>query len=400
MSARFVTGFPRAGKGVFSAALLWKALTNTRRCIVTTLAINLDKLQEACDAHYPDRHINVASRVKKLSKGETRRFWRHRACKVTRDIAADLDIRCEWLVVPGAEFEFKATKRGDEDNPLLESDDTGRLGLAREAAIPHDADGVLYIIDEVHLHFSVARWREMGDEAMWYLSQHGHWGDDLILITQRPAQCHSALVGLAEEFTQITNYGKRTFRGMAAGAWFKCLSWWGEPTRGQPADNVTAFKLPDIIKKDGWYSSKGGVGIETVAGGSPDAEHQRKGISPLIWAPVLVLLAVGVLIGVRHVPQLVMGKIMRAGMVPVQAALHPVVLPVATNVAVIEAQASLDALERRRVAAEPPYVVARSWGQTGKLAVVTLTNGVVVFGEHLTIGAVGVVMDGQLYHYR
>lgn len=264
MAIQFITGLPRQGKGIFAADLLWKALTRTKRCIITTLAIDLDKLQDACRAN--GFNIHVASRVLRLTEREAiQHFWRHRACRIIETVVEDVTVpqHWEWPIVPGMDPDAK--------------------GVPQMAQIGIEEPGVLYILDEVHIHFSTAAWRSYGVEAMWYVSQHAHWGDDLILITQRVGQVQPKLVELAEEFHQMTNYGKRTYHGMAAGKWFKRLSWYGEPRLGQVADNVSAFRLPKIVTEGGWYSSKGGIGIETLAGGSPDAASTKKGIPPWAW---------------------------------------------------------------------------------------------------------------------
>lgn len=317
MAIRACKGLPRQGKGVYSSGEMWKALTRSDICIITTLSIDLELLQAGCDKRCPKKRIHVPSRVKRITRQESQFFWRHRACRRTYTTDADgrkLLVSWEWPVVEGV-YE---TVPGKAEPVCIAAD------------LKADEERVFYILDEAHLTFSRRAYASFTKEATWYFSQHAHWGDEIIIITQVLDRVESTITDLVEETVEVTNYAKRGYLGLGVGKWFRVLKWWGVPSAGTVADHVSTMLLPDIIKEDGWYSSKGGIGIESKESGSPDADSDYKGIRWWVWSPVAVALLVALLVACIWGPRYVAKRLLGAGksLSSVPARVVPVASPV------------------------------------------------------------------------
>jgi len=264
----FVLGLPGAGKGLFLSKLLWRALKAQRQPVVTNLAVDLDKLQAFCDGE-GNLDVRVLDWVYKLTDEQTRRFWR---------------VRRRWVV----EGELRMAD-WVEHAPDLEA---GK-GVSC-SAIDAAAGGTIYLIDEAQLHFASRAWKDFGTEALWYFSQHRHFGDEVILATQNLKNLDSVLRDLGQEYHLLSNLGKQSIRGMGKGAYFKRLSFYQPPYRGGQCDNGPVYsRLPWEVAKGGWYSSAGGVGI--IGDGAADTKKAARGLSPRVWVPALVVLVVGVI---------------------------------------------------------------------------------------------------------
>ncbi len=48
-----------------------------------------------------------------------------------------------------------------------------------------ECGGSLFALDEIHEQFNARRWQDTGEDALFYLSQHRRFGDDIACFTQK-----------------------------------------------------------------------------------------------------------------------------------------------------------------------------------------------------------------------
>lgn len=131
-------------------------LRTTECAIVTNLAVKFDpwvlggKVQMGLDEYlrrvgYKGRPAR--ERVRILDDDQVKHFWR---CRAKTDMPpAELDPQKNLVSFP----------------------------------VPQD-DGVIYYIDELHDHFNSHEWLKVGKEALYYISKHRHFADDVWGISQ------------------------------------------------------------------------------------------------------------------------------------------------------------------------------------------------------------------------
>lgn len=237
-----------------------KELLEGTRPIYTNLPLVMDKLREYfIKRKYP---LRLLDRIHILEDSQVGRFWRYRPSevKVNSEVKANAG-ECTIL-------EFK------EDG------------------------GVFYLIDEAHLKFRVHDWKELGLEAPFYVSQHGHLDDDVVLITQHVDKLVKALKLDVQLYVEIEYMRRQHWLVFQKGYHFKAKYW----TAGIPdnqstkPNNVEAFFPDKALMK--CYDSKAGHGIERIS-----THHGREGFTGLppwvSWGVVVlaVYLAVKVLFG-------------------------------------------------------------------------------------------------------
>lgn len=103
-------------------------------------------------------------------------------------------------------------------------------GMVRPFAVPDDytkydwknekGQGPLFVVDEAHLSIG----RDAKKEILEYLSLHGHYGHDIIMVTQNPQKLHRDLKDMIEVchrcikksvFGDDTHYIKKTYHGVS-----------------------------------------------------------------------------------------------------------------------------------------------------------------------------------------
>jgi len=234
MSVHFIVGKPGGGKSLYAMRLLADELQHGTRPIVTNLSVKLDELNvryQGCDA---------VARVRTITEEQCRRFW---LC------------------------------RGGSDVPVVRSREhlDGKPDFSQSVA----TGGVLYVIDEVHLFYNAREWAKVGQEAIWYLSQHRKMGDDIICISQAVEQVDVQFRRLALDFTYVTNYKQRKLLGFQMPPLFHRATFAGMvkgPTDKPMLHGV--FRLdPEGLAS--CYDTAAGVGI---VGREADRKARRGGL--------------------------------------------------------------------------------------------------------------------------
>jgi len=129
-----------SGKSLFAMRLLVGELRATDRRIWTTLAVDVDRLNEYVQALYPDEDLRVVQRVFRLAdKKMLDYFWRFR----------------------------------NQESAL------GEFGSADW----EPGRGIAYFLDEVQVSYGARNWASRSGEVTEYITQHRKCGDDIICCT-------------------------------------------------------------------------------------------------------------------------------------------------------------------------------------------------------------------------
>lgn len=248
----FVSGNPGGGKSFYAVRQILFELQHTRRLVVTNLALNLVRLGEYLSKQEWWTGGHVLDRVRLLTDDETKEFFRY---------------------------------RGPSALPMV---DNVALGFAVPDFSAIEARGVLYVIDELHVHFGAREWFKTGQAVIWYQTQHRKLGDDVILISQHPDQVDKAFRRLAQDWTYLRNLGQEKTLGFVAKNWLRRTTYLRPKGLGdnQPAQETGLIRL-DVSGICQLYDTNAGVGII----GRVDAKSESKARGFPWWTAPLFAVA-------------------------------------------------------------------------------------------------------------
>jgi len=282
MSIVFVTALPGHGKGVFNMHETGRRLeTSNRRQLTTMTEILPDKLGEYIRKRNPNppftRNLNMDERLYFIPKQDTHQFYRYRG-NVT--------------LPPPPELK-KTMSDAEKDSICVEY--FKPLTLV-------GAQGVDYLLTEAHRHFRSEGWDSMSYIVMWYLTQHRHFDDNIVIETQLPGQVVVQMRRLADECIQLQNDYKRKIWGFKRPGRFIVKRFYRVPTTESAEPYETgSFRLDP----EGWagcYRTRGAVAEGT---GTPETDTNKK--APPFWMLVAAIVGViGLALGaIMLVPRMV-----------------------------------------------------------------------------------------------
>lgn len=223
-------------------------------------------VQEWCQK-YVDHPVDVAKRVRILSKKEMRRFW---------------------LYLPNG-------KKLDERE---EKDDDGKVSLVPDLAARQGDGGCYYVLDEIHLIFSSREWTSIGNKVEHYMSQLRKLNDDVMLISQHPEKVDKNFRRNSTEWLYVQNMSKkRLFLGVSFSGRFRYQIFSSQPQRGDRPDKsgMITLKERDVHR---CYDTMAGVGLT----GRQNPELSKfKGRSPIWWAVFVIALALIGFFGTKYI---------------------------------------------------------------------------------------------------
>lgn len=263
----FGVGKPRSGKSYWTtankkggASLERELMNPDGRYIVTNLPLVMHEL-EAFMARR-GRIIDAARRVTLLEHSQVRQFWRYRGGGYVRNVPSD----------PSEETELQ----------LLQNDEIFQLtGDAMHKR------GVLYILDEIHVYFPARGCtakppKGTGEWVFQYATQHGHFSDTILMITQSLSYVDKQFREMTQDYTFLENERLRQVRGFRKGAGFVARTFIFPPVLGTEDPDVIEEMPLDTEGYGKIYDTSGGAGIS--GGGAADKGAKVKGL-PLksIW---------------------------------------------------------------------------------------------------------------------
>lgn len=256
MSVHFVSGKPGGGKTLFAMRLLIDELRRgpvRGRHIVTNVAVNFEGLAVYCEKESIDLGgIHLKDRITILDEENLRQFY---------------------LFRPGWRGVVQTVRGGPQDGAEY-VDFSG----VRD-------NGVLYILDEIHIAFNSRAWQTTGRCVIYYLSQHRKLGDEVLLITQSVNNVDRQMRSIAQDFSYVRNLKKERsgFFGMP-GIFMRrtFLEPAGPTTRAIESKTFTL----DVAGIATCYDTAAGVGI--IGRSGADMAEKGKGL-PWWLYPVLVV---------------------------------------------------------------------------------------------------------------
>jgi hypothetical protein len=251
-----------SGKSFYQVHVIIKELRESRRNIVTNLALELETFNAYLEETYPDESLNLMERIRELTLEETRRFW---------EIRGPRTWKCE-------------TADNGQYHVIDHIDSTGEFGVA-------------YVIDEAgQCGFSAAGWAQRqqskrgadgeeviqsrGASCLWYLEQQRKFSDNVYASTNGRSAGGIAkpFRDKAHDFTQLRNGYLRQFGIFKAQGKFTAWHFAQEPGPNVEFYKKTEFKMDPKIAA--CYRTQDGIGVH---GSKADIGARAKGI-PVLWA--------------------------------------------------------------------------------------------------------------------
>lgn len=366
-------GVNGSGKSLWAMDQLVKELRRTNRQIVTTLAVDMGRLNEFLQKHYPKETIDVAGRILCIGKNEITKFWRYRGVdKAWGEYGPEPIVRGPF---------------GDESWSVIDG-------------------GVCYIIDEAQVGFNARNWQKVGTEFCDFQSQHRKLTSDVIAITPASGLLDKQFRLLAGECVLLTNLYQKSVsiwkapRKIVYQVFGNC-----PPLPGETHSHKGSIYI-DPEGLAGCYRTQDGVGI---VGGEADKGRESKGIP---WYYAFGLALVLALAG-----WWVAGKLMRFGVDAGSRALSTSAPVVAlTNMpgfaalgatlsshtgGVVGASVLVDKIKSATpLPSKEEIPIATGWCRVGGVCEITDEEGRGIRGTNLVVQGRYVFLDGVKFDYR
>lgn len=279
----FVTGKPGGGKSMYAMQCIVRELVTSNRDVVTNLPVRRDILNAFLQRRYPQIHVPLLGPENRLTLldegGEVRAIykrykkeWDQAKKSRASDEVLEAIYQAMEKEIGSLEVPVQTAKFWEYRNPRKKRFD--------------DAVGTLFVLDEVHLYFNARKWQETGEEAIRYLSQHRHFSDDVLLVTQHADNVDMQFRRLVEDWAVIKNgYTQKI-------GWFRALPrftrsvYTSQPTGGarQVPFERTTFSL-DAKGLASCYNTAAAAGVH--ANGA-DTGRKPRGLHPA-WFVVFLL---------------------------------------------------------------------------------------------------------------
>lgn len=275
-----IAGNPGGGKTYLAAERILNEIGTTDRTIITNLTLNLDRFQEYASERYPNKEIDIATRIRPITDEQAQRFFLYRPFG--------------YKIPQLTEEQEKKGQTFNLDDCELEDARFANHMEALAGAMPDKAKtsklgGVLYVIDEAHLYFPARGYRDFTRLAEFYLSQHRKFGDDIIAVTQFPDKLDKNFRSLAQDVTVCRNASMEKMQWIKGPNGFirmKYLAVAG--MRGQKPQETT-FQKFSFQTIGTLYETSAGVGIMERS----DADTKTTKAKGLHWSWLLFAIFFG-----------------------------------------------------------------------------------------------------------
>lgn len=344
---RALVGNIGAGKSMTAMELIAHALAETDRDVATNIVIKPEGLAAYIQKEFPGVWVDIASRVRVLTRAEGKEFWMHRG--------------------PGVDLALKA------------DGEPNYTGVTK---------GVFYVIDEAHIDFDSRCWAKSSKNLTFYNSQHRKLDDEVWFVTQFLELVDSRVRGFAEEYCYVENNANMRYLGVFKGLKYVTVSAYKSPRAKSGKSNGICVWSKRLRFNKGLlatYDTSAGVGMPGI--GRPE-QKKFKGIS-ILWAIPLVVLVV---VLVAQIPGAIGSIFSRK----VKKDLAPTAQPAAAvspNSAPGPA-ASLDADKK-----ELPYPTGVAFGN-GRVCIAMSDGTTVIEGQYDSASRNGVQLAGRFFAWK
>ncbi len=265
----FITGKPGGGKGLLSMQQIVDELVKGKRHVICNTPVRL------VPWIFGDGRAMIG-----LKAYLFKTFGKDFDCDKRVHVLDDDDISSFflWRVLDGglkkADAEIKTSKDGDD---RIMSFDTN---LASQSG------GVLYVIDEAWKFYGSRNWQKTGEAMLFYSSQHRHFGDDVLIVTQHTKQIDPAIQRVAQDFWVVTNHSKLSIGIFRQPDIFSVAIYDQAPTGASLTPMSRKIFRLDKQGLAQTYDTSAGVGLTGRM--AADVGARRKGLP---WWGILVVIA-------------------------------------------------------------------------------------------------------------
>jgi len=346
----WLLGQPRSGKSYYAASTIAETLGTTDLRVVTNLPLKLGALAEYVDRKWPAANAgrDVLWRVQVLERGQLDTWFRFRGNKPL-----------EWTETP--------------DGRLCSRWEAVTADWGRDAEHkPSEMHPVLYVLDEVQNIHKVSEWNEarergIAPERLMYLSQHGHMGDEVVLITHDMGLVAKQLRVYGNKYVVVKNLAQVNRWGFKMPKVFIRKVFDTPPYKQGASLCYTVTERLDPKEIGSIYETASGVGL--VGGGNADSTAKRQGLAwPYVIGGCCLLLA-GLVAApwvVRKVSGAAIGaafpaKRVSSGVVQTQAVSMVSVQPVTVAAAAGAAASGTNSLRARPAKSEVEDEEEKDW---------------------------------------
>jgi len=273
----FVTGKPRAGKGLVVMKEIIDTLVGSDMVIITDLPIRLDawlrpmgrnkfKPEKGLLAHLREtnegKDFNARDRIKIISEEQAIEFYLQRQ-----------NLAGEWIQLP------------------CERDDKGRV-ISFTTSIP--VKPTLFVTDECWRTFGARNWQHTAAGVLYYAAQHAKMSDRWLLVSQHTKQIDTALRQVAQDFWLVKNHANLSMGMFQRPALFTVSIYETAPSNGvgQEPMSTKVFRI-DKAGVGSCYDTAAGTGIVGQSGA--DINQKRRGV-PFVGLVIAGLAILGFLV--------------------------------------------------------------------------------------------------------
>jgi hypothetical protein len=275
-----IAGNPGGGKTYLACERILNEIGVTDRTVVTNMTLNLDRFQEYASEQFPNKDIDIATRIRPITDEQAKRFFLHRPFGYSiPQITEEQEKKGETFDLDNCEL--VDARYADHIEALS--------GTLPKTAKTSKLGGVLYVIDEAHLYFSARGYRDFTRLAEFYLSQHRKFGDDIIAVTQFPDKLDKNFRSLAQDVTICRNASMEKMqwiRGPNGFLRMKYLAVAGSRSQKPQETTFQKFKFHTIGTL---YETSAGVGIMERS----EADTKTVKAKGLHWSWLIIAIFLG-----------------------------------------------------------------------------------------------------------
>lgn len=283
----FIVGKPGGGKTLYAVKLaLDEFVRKDGRPVVTNIVFRRHKLaayvswKTGCTQE--DALAKVENQLWQLEDDDMKSFFRFRGRGLYLDPKTDKEISGRTDKVP----DFSQTETG-----------------------------CVYLLDEIQNVFNARGWKDSGQAAIYYLSQHRKLDDDIVLVSQHPELVDKQFRLLVHEWHTVRNRHQDKLGPFKLGSHFERKSFYSCPNGHVHPFDSDKFKFVQDIAD--CYDTMAGVGIR--GRGEPSLRAAKGPPLKLLYAAG-VCLVIGSMLAVYYTPKLFASSLNAGAKEVVQAA--------------------------------------------------------------------------------
>jgi len=304
MAIRFVIGKPGSGKSRLGMERIIRELRLGSRMILTNMPVRIEPW------------VNGA--------GEAMLGLRN---YIAKKYGTDYDLMQRLFIVDDETMQFFYRLR-----PILNGDGGYHLtpcfneeSLTYESEKLKQGKPMFVVADECHRYWPSREWAKMPKGMLVYTSQHRHFGDDILMLTQSTKQVDAMLVRIAQDFLLCRDRRKLKVGKFRQPGQLQVSVFERPPAQGMKETPMATVNYP--IDAGGicqCYDTSAGVGI--AGGMAADIEQKPEGLPFWVLVVSIIVGLIAVYFSIRFAVSYGTGRVAK-GVNQVAASIQPKIAP-------------------------------------------------------------------------